>query len=53
VATDIHPLTTHRVGREIVAKIPCPESKLAEANGNSDWGKYWIGRRLAAYEEAV
>lgn len=53
VATDIHPLTTHRVGREIVARFPCPESKLAEASGNSEWDRYWIQRGLSAYEEAV
>ncbi|KAM0414702.1 hypothetical protein ACHAPT_013441 [Fusarium lateritium] len=53
VATDIHPLTTHRVGREIVARFSCPESKLAEASGNGEWDRYWIGRGLAAYEEAV
>lgn len=53
VATDIHPLTTHRVGREIAARFPCPESKLDEASGNSKWDRYWIERGLAAYEEAV
>lgn len=53
VATDIHPLTTHRVGREIVARFPCPQSKLAGASGNSEWDRYWIERGLSVYEEAV
>lgn len=53
VATDIHPLTTHRVGRIIPKLFPGPDSQSAERNGNCKWDLYWITAGLSSYEAAV
>ncbi|KAJ3495671.1 hypothetical protein NLG97_g3229 [Lecanicillium saksenae] len=51
IATDIHPLTTHRVGSAILARFPCPQTVLASQTGNRDWDLHWINRGLELYEK--
>lgn len=46
IATDIHPLTTSRVGRE----IPRLFSEATEAKKKREWSVYWITRGLSIYE---
>lgn len=53
IASDIHPLTTARVGRRIYEQFPCPASEAAAAMGNREWDSFWIQRGLADYERVV
>ena len=50
IATDVHPLTTHRMRREIYRQFPGSETTTAEGNNNRDWDTYWITRGLHIYE---
>ncbi|KAH8893641.1 maleylacetoacetate isomerase [Thozetella sp. PMI_491] len=51
VATDIHPLTTPRVGKEIRTRVPNPGPSVAKSTVKLGWDVYWISRGLSTYEK--
>lgn len=48
IATDIHPLTTHRVGLEMSKRFS--DTKSQGVDDPYGWDIYWITKGLAAYE---
>jgi maleylacetoacetate isomerase len=53
IATDIHPLTTHRVRDTIFEHFPAETVIEAKQNGNRKWDYHWIRRGIAVYEKLV
>ena len=53
IATDIHPLTTHRVGSWIKTRFVSGGSQDAAKNEVCEWDLHWMRRGLAAYEQLV
>ena len=51
IATDIHPLTTHRVRDTIFSFFPSNAATEAKGNGNQKWDYHWIRRGIAVYEK--
>lgn len=53
IASDIHPLTTARVSRQIQAQFPCPAAETAAATANREWDAFWIRRGFDTYERVA
>ena len=53
IATDIHPLTTHRVRDAIFEMFPSEAAAAAKRTGNDKWDHHWIRRGIAVYEKIV
>ena len=53
IATDIHPLTTHRVRDTIIEMFPSEAADAAKRTGNDKWDHHWIRRGIAVYEKVV
>jgi maleylacetoacetate isomerase len=53
IATDIHPLTTHRVRDAIFDMFPSEAGAEAKRSGNEKWDHHWIQRGIAVYEKIL
>jgi maleylacetoacetate isomerase len=53
IATDIHPLTTHRVGAAIFDMFQSDATAEVRANVNRRWDFHWIERGIGVYEKML
>lgn len=51
IATDIHPLTTHRVRDTVLEMFPSEGATEAKAAKSREWDYHWIQRGIAIYEK--